>query len=97
MQEKYSFYYQKNNKLFNNNILVVCYRATTQEIKKYNLTGENIILFLKSKEMDELIGKENVSYTTIVNKAFNREIYLRILFIWNFMEAKGNEVNCWIG
>lgn len=78
MQEKYSFYYQKNNKLFNNNILVVCYRATTQEIKKYNLTGENIILFLKSKEMDELIGKENVNYTTIVNKAFNREIYLRI-------------------
>ncbi len=51
MKNNYAFYYQKDNVIFNSDILSVCYRATSDEIKKYGLTSENIIILLKSKKL----------------------------------------------
>ena len=77
MQEKYSFYYQKNNKLFNNNILVVCYRATTQEIKKYEeykkeygnviTLSAHMILEYGDKAWVLYAGNHNILTETYVN------------------------------
>ena len=44
MNNKYSFYYQKNNKLFNGNVLVICYKATSEEIKEYSEAYDKISL-----------------------------------------------------
>ena len=78
MNDKYSFYYQENNTLFKDNILVVCYTASAQEIKKYSLTSNNIVLFLKSSKMKEMVKDGTVNYPKIIPKLFNKEILFRI-------------------
>ena len=78
MSNKYSFYYQENNKLFNGNVLVICYRASSEEIKEYSLTSDNIVMFMKSSIMDKLIKENNVNYLEIIPKLFGQEILFRI-------------------
>ena len=78
MNERYSFYYQENNKLFNDNVLVICYNAPEDEIEKYGLTSNNIVLFVKSKIMNRLINENNVNYLKTIPKLFEKEILIRI-------------------
>lgn len=78
MQEQISFYLEKNNTLFMSDVLVVCYKATSEEIKKYNLTSENIILFIKHDEIKHL-SSTNISYKNLLKKVFkNQSILVRI-------------------
>jgi len=78
MKNNYSFYYQENNILFNNNVLVICYKASESEIKKYNLTSDNIVLFLKSQKLVQVIKDGNVDYFQIIPKIFSKEVLFRI-------------------
>ena len=78
MNNKYSFYYQKNNKLFNGNVLVICYKATSEEIKEYSLTSDNIVIFMKSSITEKLIKENSVDYLKIIPKLFDRNIFFRI-------------------
>lgn len=78
MNNKYSFYYQENNKLFNGNVLVVCYNATDKEIKEYCLTSNNIVIFIKSSIMERLISESSVNYFDLIPKLFGKEILFRM-------------------
>lgn len=78
MKDRYSFYYQENNKLFNDNILVICYNATEEEIDKYGLTSNNIIIFIKSKISNKLIKESDIDYFKVVPKLFEKDILFRI-------------------
>lgn len=78
MNNNYSFYYQENNKLFNSNILVICYKASEDEITEYGLTSNNIVLFIKSKIMDKYVKESSVEYRKILTKLFDKEILMRI-------------------
>ena len=78
MNDRYSYYYQENNILFKNNVLVVCYKATLDEIEKYSLTSDNVIVFLKSTKMKDLIKEGNINYLKVIPKLFDKEIFLRI-------------------
>lgn len=78
MNDKYSFYYQENNKLFKGNVLVICYKSSAKEIKENSLTGENVVLFLKSSKIDNLEINGSVDYFKIIPKLFNKEIVFRI-------------------
>lgn len=46
MKNKYSFYFQKKNELFGGKILSICYKADNNEIVKYGLTNENILILI---------------------------------------------------
>lgn len=79
MKERLSFYFQKNNHLFNDCILTVCYNATNEEIKQYGLTGENIVLLIKNSKLKNLIDSANINYYKEISKLFsNQNIFLRI-------------------
>ena len=54
MEKKYSFYFQKNNSLFNSPVISVCYKANDDEIKKYGLTNENILIIFKHDKFEKL-------------------------------------------
>lgn len=78
MKSKYSFYYQENNVLFSGNVLVICYNASNDEIKKYSLTSDNIVLFLKTTTMDKMINEGNIDYLKLIPKLFSKDILFRI-------------------
>ena len=78
MKNNYAFYYQKDNVIFNSDVLSVCYRATSDEIKKYGLTSENIIILLKSKKLIKNINNKDCNYFNIIKKSFDKNIFLRI-------------------
>lgn len=79
MKDKYSFYLQNNNKLFNSDILVVCYEADESEISEYNLTSKSIILFIKSEEINFATLNKDVNYRNIIKKAFDKkDVFLRL-------------------
>ena len=55
MKNQLSFYFQKNNKMFGGSVLSICYKATLDEVKKYNLTNDNILIIMKNSQLDNLI------------------------------------------
>ena len=65
MAKNLAFYYQKNNKMFGGNVLAACYKASTDEMKHYGLTSENILIFIKSPKLDKLSN----------SKVFSRKRY----------------------
>lgn len=78
MEENISFYLEKNNNLFKDDVLVVCYRATKKEIEEYNLTSENIVLFIKHKDLKHPLSN-NTNYKNLLKKVFkNQPILMRI-------------------
>lgn len=77
MNNKFSFYFQKDNLYFGGEVLTICYKANKEEIEKYSLTSENIVLFIKSKKFDKIINN-NVEYFNLVSKLFEDEIFIRI-------------------
>lgn len=76
--KRYSFYLQKNNSLFKGNCLVICYQATEDEIRQYNLTSNHIVLLIRSQFLDT-IELDECSYAELLNSLFkNEEILIRI-------------------
>ena len=76
---KFSFYLQHKNVLFDGNILTICYKADKKEIKKYGLTGENILILIKNRKINELLNKKNTDYLLELKKLFDQEeIFLRV-------------------
>lgn len=51
MNNKYTFYFQENNTLFNGSVLSVCYKADENEISCFGLTGGNVLIILKSSKL----------------------------------------------
>lgn len=79
MKERISFYLEKNNYMFNDCVLAICYKATPEEINQYSLTGENILLFIKHSQLNSLIDKKNINYYKEISKLFSdQDIFLRI-------------------
>ena len=78
MSDKFSFYLEKNNKMFNGNVLTICYKADSKEVKKYSLTSPNIILFLKNDKIDNIPEKGDYDYFNNIKNLFDDEIILRV-------------------
>lgn len=79
MKERISFYLQKNNYMFGDCVLAVCYKATQSEIDEYGLTGENILLLIKNNQLKNFLDKKNINYYKELSKIFsNKNIFLRI-------------------
>ena len=76
---KFSFYLQSNNSLFNGNILTICYMADKKEISKYGLTSPNIVLFIKDDKISEIKSGSDCNYYSEIKKMFvDKKILLRI-------------------
>lgn len=79
MKERISFYLQKNNHIFDDCVLSICYNATQEEIKEYGLTGENILILVKNSQLKNLLDKKNINYYKELSKIFSsKNIFLRI-------------------
>lgn len=79
MKERISFYLQKNNYIFGDCVLAVCYNATQEEIKEYGLTGENILLLIKNSQLKNFLEKKNLNYYKELSKIFSdKDIFIRI-------------------
>ena len=75
----FSFYLQKNNVLFNNDVLTICYMANEEEMKKYGLTSPNIVLFIKNDKISEIKLGSDCDYYSEIKKMFaDKKIVLRI-------------------
>lgn len=75
----FSFYLQRNNKLFNGDVLSICYTATIDEIKEYGLTSPNVVIFIKNSKFSEInFDKDYSYYDEIKNIFINKKIILRI-------------------
>lgn len=78
-RDKFSFYVQRNNNLFDGNVLTLCYKADEEEIVKYGLTSPNIVLFIKNNKMDKMFLEKDCDYFYEIKKAFNdKKILLRV-------------------
>lgn len=79
MENKYSFYLQKNNELFGGRVLSICYKADNEEIIKYGLTDAYILIFIKTPEINSSLDKKNINYLLeIKNIIKENELLLRI-------------------
>ena len=79
MKKNYSFYFQKNNSLFNSPVISACYKANDDEIKKYGLTNENILIIFKHDKFEKLQEIKSLDYYNEIKNAFENEtIFLRI-------------------
>lgn len=79
MKEKLYYYFQRNNILFNSDIISICYEADVEEVKKYNLTSSNILIFIKHNKINYETCSKRKNYINIIKKAFeNENIFLRI-------------------
>lgn len=79
MKNKYSFYFQKSNQLFGGTVLSVCYKADDKERVKYGLTGDNILILIKTPEINNLLDKKNFNYVSeLKNQIKCKELLLRI-------------------
>lgn len=79
MEGQLSFYLEKNNNMFNSDVLVICYRANGEEMRRYGLTSENVLIFIKSKKISELDENCNYKYLNNLQKLFDgNEIIVRI-------------------
>lgn len=79
MNNKFSFYLERDNKLFNGNTLAICYKADEDEIKEFGLTSPNIILFIKNEKLKKIIGNNDCNYLEEIRNIFqNEKIILRL-------------------
>lgn len=79
MKEKFSFYLQKKNSLFNKCTLAICYKADADEIKQYGFTSENVVAFVVNDKLCELLEKKEINYFEEIKKVFHKkEIFMRI-------------------
>lgn len=89
MKNKYSFYFQKNNELFGGTALSICYKADNNEIVKYGLTNENILILIKTPEINDLLYKKTFNYISeLKNLIISKELLLRIGLRWLLLFQK---------
>ena len=76
---KFSFYLQNNNNLFNGDVLTICYMADKEEVNKYGLTSPNVVLFIKNDKISEIKSGSDCDYYSEIKKMFaDKKIVLRI-------------------
>ena len=74
-----SFYLQKNNDLFNGDVLTICYTVDDAEMNDYGLTSPNVVLFIKSDKISEIKSGNDCDYYSEIKKMFTgKKIILRI-------------------
>lgn len=78
MRDKFSFYLEKQNKMFGGNILTVCYNADKEEIEKYNLTSSNVVLFIKSEKINNILENTDYDYFDNIKNLLDEEVILRV-------------------
>lgn len=80
MNNKYTFYFQENNTLFNGPVLSVCYKADENEISHFGLTGENVLIILKSSKLSANPPHQAVDFLNFLKHLYepHRKIFLRI-------------------
>ena len=78
MGDNFSFYLEKENTMFGGKVLAVCYKATPEEMEKYNLTSNNIILFVKSKKIDEIREGQGFDYFDKFATLLDDDVLLRV-------------------
>lgn len=79
MENRFAFYLEKNNFLFDNDILVASYKVTEEEMKQYGLTSNSIILFIKHNKINELEENKDCDYIKEIKKIFGDDkIVLRL-------------------
>ena len=78
MSEKFSFYLEKENRMFGGRVLAVCYKASPEEMEKYNLTSENIVLFVKSKAIDEIKDGQKFDFFKKFASLLDDNVLLRV-------------------
>ena len=74
------YYYQKTNSLFGDHVFSICYKASDEEIKQNSLTGSNVLIFIKSKEFEDIDNsKLSLDRRAIIKEAFQgKDILLRV-------------------
>lgn len=78
-KNRFSFYLENNNVMFNGDVLVVCYKATNDEIKNYGLTSPYVVVFIKNNEFSKIKHGIDCDYFSKVENVFkNKKIILRI-------------------
>lgn len=65
---KFSFYLQNNNNLFNGDVLTICYKADQEEVNKYGLTSTNIVLFIKNDKISKIKSGGDCNYYDEIKK-----------------------------
>ncbi len=73
MTEKFSFYLEHDNNLFSSIVLAICYKADSKEIKEYGLTGENILILVKSKKLESLLEHKTIDYFSELKNIFSKK------------------------
>lgn len=62
MNQKYTFYIQQYNSLFGGPVLSICYKASKDEVERFGLTGENVLIILKSEKLEEKTSHESMDF-----------------------------------
>lgn len=79
IKNKLSFYLQKNNKLFNGDVLVVGYDVTREEMNTYGFTSNSLIAFIKCDDLEKIKTTDNVDYIKVISESFrNKNVFIRM-------------------
>lgn len=80
MNQKYTFYIQQYNSLFGGPVLSICYKASKDEVERFGLTGENVLIILKSEKLEEKTSHESMDFFNLTESLYGKkqEILLRI-------------------
>ncbi|WP_430884433.1 hypothetical protein [Fusibacter sp. JL216-2] len=74
-----TYYLQSKNKLFGRDVLSICYKVSRDDIEKYGLTSDSIVVFMCSDVIDEVLKSQQVNYSDVIAKSFlNRRVLLRV-------------------
>ena len=79
MNNKISWYIQKKNKFLGDNILAICYNADEKETRDCGLTNDNILIFIKSNKLDDVLDEKDIKLENVLKQSFkNKKVFLRI-------------------
>ena len=79
MNEKISWYLEKENAFLGKNILAICYHADENEIKEAALTNKDILILINNSKINEELGKNNINIKSLIERSFSDEkIFLRL-------------------
>lgn len=81
MNEKISWYLEKENAFLGKNILAICYHADENEIKEAALTNKDILILINNSKINEELGKNNINIKSLIERSFSDEkIFLRLQY-----------------
>ena len=73
MNEKISWYLEKENAFLGKNILAICYHADENEIKEAALTNKDILILINNSKINEELGKNNINIKSLIERSFSNE------------------------